>query len=132
MEANIRFYQNFVVAGQNAVAEVRKYFLTSFFASDIVDVVIGAACNTFLCTIWILQWNEHGIAHSIIYSAEKEEAKRKHIHLILYRDAGDDKGLGSHYNAIVSAKKNKGRNYSTEFESEQMNNSPQPSLPLSL
>ena len=132
MESNTAFYQNFVVAGQNAVAEVRKYFLTSFFASDIVDVVIGAACNTFLCTIWILQRNQDGIAHSIIYSAEKEEAQRKHIHLILYRDAGDDKGLGNHYNAIVSAKKNKGRTYSTEFEPEQMNNSPQPSPPLSV
>ena len=41
----------------------------------------------------------------------KKEQRRRHVHVALYRYRGDVDGFGSHYNAVVNKKKNKGQLY---------------------
>ena len=91
--------------------QVREYLDKKIFATDIVDVVIGLCCNIFNVTLWIFQESEAGQLESISYSTNKKEQKRRHVHVALYRDRGDVHGFGSHYNAVVSKKKNRGQLY---------------------
>ena len=91
---------------QEMLQQVREYLDKKIFATDIVDVVIGLCCNIFNVTLWIFQESEAGQLESISYSINKKEQKRRHVHVALYRDRGDVHGFGSHYNAVVSKKKN--------------------------
>ena len=47
----------------------------------------------------------------IEYSTDQESQKQCRCNLILYRDRNDIQGLGSHYNSIVSKRKNNDREY---------------------
>ena len=96
---------------QEMLQQVREYLDKKKFATDIVDVVIGLCCNIFNVTLWIFQESEAGQLESISYSTNKKEQKRRHVHVALYRDRGDVHGFGSHYNAVVSKKKNRGQLY---------------------
>ena len=93
---------------QEMLQQVREYLDKKLFATDIVDVVIGLCCNIFNVTLWIFQESEAGQLESICYSTNKKEQKRWHVHVALYHDRGDVHGFGSHYNAVVSKKKNRG------------------------
>ena len=109
-----QFYLGFYLEGQNKdvmVEKVKKFFKDKQFASNTVDMLIGATCNTFDFTLWVYQQNENGLMHSIQYSTGKDSQKRRHCHLILYRDRNDIHGLGNHYNSILSKKRNKGCEY---------------------
>ena len=96
---------------QEMLQQVREYLDKKIFATDIVDVVIGLCCNIFNVTLWIFQESEAGQLESISYTTNKKEQKRRHVHVALYRDRGDVHGFGSHYNAVVSKKKNRGQLY---------------------
>ena len=96
---------------QEMLQQVREYLDKNIFATDIVDVVIGLCCNIFNVTLWIFQESEAGQLESISYSTNKKEQKRRHVHVALYHDRGDVHGFGSHYNAVVSKKKNRGQLY---------------------
>ena len=109
-----QFYLGFYLEGQNKdvmVEKVKKFFKDKQFASNTVDMLIGVTCNTFDFTLWVYQQNENGLMHSIQYSTGKDSQKRRHCHLILYRDRNDIHGLGNHYNSILSKKRNKGCEY---------------------
>ena len=98
---------------QEMLQQVREYLDKKIFATDIVDVDIGLCCNIFNVTLWIFQESEAGQLESISYSTNEKEQKRQHVHvtLYLYHDRGDVHGFGSHYNAVVSTKKNRGQLY---------------------
>ena len=96
---------------QQMLQQVLEYLDKKIFATDIVDVVIGLCCNIFTVTLWIFQESESGKLESISYSTDQQDQKRRHVHLALYRDRRDVDGFGSHYNAVVSKKKNKGQLY---------------------
>ena len=109
-----KFYLGFFPEGKNRkviVATVENFFKDRCFASATVDMLIGASCNAFGITLWIYQKDENDFMHSIQYGTGQDIQKRRHCHLILYRNRQDVKGLGSHYNSVVSKKKNKGRPY---------------------
>ena len=109
-----KFYLRFHPSAQTAQGlkdDIIKFFRSRVFACDTVDLLIGASCNTFDITLWVYQEDEHHIMNSIQYSTGKDSQKRRHCHMILYRNKNDIKGLGSHYNSIVSIKKNNGRRY---------------------
>ena len=109
-----KFYLTFypqVTKKEALLADVHKFFKEKFFACDTVDMLIGTACNAFDITLWIYQQDQEENMHSIQYSTGQEAQTRCHCHLILYRDRNDIQGLGSHYNSIVSKKKNKGNIY---------------------
>ena len=93
------------------INHVWAFFKDKFFACDTVDMLIGAVCNVFDITLWIYQRDPNDFMNLIQYSTGQESQKCHHCHLILYRDAGDEKGLGSHYNSVVSKKRNKGQKY---------------------
>ena len=63
------------------------------------------------CDTFDIPKSEAGQLESISYSTNKKEQKRRHVHVALYRDRGDVHGFGSHYNAVVSTKKNRGQLY---------------------
>ena len=96
---------------QEMLQQVREYLDKKLFATDIVDVVIGLCCNIFNVTLWIFQESEAGQLESISYSTNKKGQKRRHVHVALYHNRGDVHGFGSHYNAVVSKKKNRGQLY---------------------
>ena len=109
-----KFYLGFFPEGKNRkviVATVENFFKDRCFASTTVDMLIGASCNAFGITLWIYQKDDNDFMHSIQYGTGQDIQKRRHCHLILYRNRQDVKGLGSHYNSVVSKKKNKGRPY---------------------
>ena len=109
-----KFYLDFFPEGKDKkgiIQKVADFFKHKHFATTTVDMLIGAACNAFQITLWIYEQDENEFMHSIQYSTQQEAQKRRHCHLILYRNRRDIKGLGSHYNSIVSKKKNKGRVY---------------------
>ena len=109
-----KFYLTFypqVTKKEALLADVHKFFKEKFFACDTIDMLIGTACNAFDITLWIYQQDEEENMHSIQYSTGQEAQTWRHCHLILYRDRNDIQGLGSHYNSIVSKKKNKGNIY---------------------
>ena len=109
-----KFYLRFYPDGRDQkglINHVRAFFKDKFFACDTVDMLIGAVCNMFDIMLWIYQSDPNGFMNLIQYSTGQESQKCRHCHLILYRDAGDEKGLGSHYNSVVSKKRNKGRKY---------------------
>ena len=106
-----KFYLGFFPEGKNRkviVETVKNFFKDKYFASTTVDMLIGASCNAFGITLWIYQKDEKEFMHSIQYGTGKDIQKRRHCHLILYRNRQDIEGLGSHYNSVVSKKKNKG------------------------
>ena len=96
---------------QEMLQQVREYLDKKIFATDIVDVIIGVCCNIFTITLWIFQESAAGKLESISYSTDKEEQTRRHVHVALYRYRGDLDEFGSHYNAVVNKKKNKGQLY---------------------
>ena len=96
---------------QEMLQQMREYLHQKIFAQDIVDVIIGLCCNIFTVTLWIFQESAAGRLESISYSTDKQEQRRRHVHVALYHDRGDVDGFGSHYNAVVSKKKNKGQLY---------------------
>ena len=109
-----KFYLGFFPEGKDKkgiTEKVADFFKHKRFATTTVDMLIGAACNAFQITLWIYEQDPNEFMHSIQYSTRQEEQKRRHCHLILYRNRRDIKGLGNHYNSIVSKKKNKGRLY---------------------
>ena len=61
---------------------------------------------------------------SISYTTDEHTAKRRHIHMVLYRERGDKEGFGNHYNAIVSQNKNKG--HCTQIFSQRILQDPLP------
>ncbi|MCG8623655.1 MAG: hypothetical protein MJE68_16885 [Proteobacteria bacterium] len=73
--------------------------------------MVGVCINVFHVTLWILQEDASGNVETINYSTPDERCKRRHVHMILYRDRNDPKGLGNHYNSVVKEKINKGRKY---------------------
>ena len=109
-----KFYLRFHPCAQTAEGlkdDIIKFFHSRVFACDTVDLLIGVSCNAFDITLWVYQEDEHHIMNSIQYSTGKDSQKRRHCHMILYRNRNNIKGLGSHYNSIVSIKKNNGRRY---------------------
>ena len=109
------FYQKFLVtedATTSVVDELANFFLTKFFATDIVDLLVGASMKAFRVTLWIFQEDSNGNFQTVQYPNDDDDAsKRRHVHMILYRDKNDPRGLGNHYNSVVKKSKNKGRGY---------------------
>ena len=107
------------------ISQVQQYFDTRRFACDIVDVIIGLCCNIFSVTLWIFQSNAAEKMDSISYTTDEHTAKRRHIHMVLYRERGDKEGFGNHYNAVVSQNKNKGQMY-TDIQPDTTSGPPSP------
>ena len=125
--SNTQFYMAFHTATtpEQLIHQVQEYFDKRIFASDIVDVVIGLCCNVFSMTLWIFQENEAGKMETICCNTNEERNMQRHVHVALYRDRGDVDGLASHYNAVVSKKKNKGRIY-IDQQSHEVSGPPSP------
>ena len=109
-----KFYLGFYPEAENKkqlLEIVKEFFITKSFASTTVDLLIDATCNAFDFTLCVYQKNEKDLMQCIEYSTGQESQKQHHCNLILYRDRNDIQGLGSHYNSIVSKRKNNGREY---------------------
>ena len=109
-----KFYLGFYPEAENRkwlLEIVKEFFITKSFASTTVDLLIGATCNAFDFTLCVYQKNEKDLMQCIEYSTGQESQKQRCCKLILYRDRNDIQGLGSHYNLILSKKKNNGREY---------------------
>ena len=91
----------------------------------IVNVIIGLCCYIFSVTLWIFQSNTAEKIDSISYTIDEHTAKRRHIHMVLYHERGDKEGLGNHYNAVVSQKKNQGQMY-TDIQPDTTSGPPSP------
>ena len=119
VRTNPDFYQDFLVydPNTNVVEELENFFLTKFFATDCVDILIGASLNAFQITLWIFQEDSNGNFQTVQYSSNTDISKRRHVHMILYHDKNDPRGLGNHYNSVVNKSKNKSRCY-VDFGSE--------------
>ena len=109
-----KFYLGFYPEAENKkrlLEIVKEFFITKSFASTTVDLLIGETCNAFDFTLCVYQKYEKDLMQCIEYSTSQESQKQRRCNLILYRDRNDIQDLGSHYNSIVSKKKNKGREY---------------------
>ena len=99
---------------------VKEFFITKSFASTTVDLLIGTTCNAFNLMLCIYQKIEKDLMQCIEYCTGQESQKQHCCNLILYRDKNNIQGLGSHYNSIVSKKKNNGREYE-DYGVQEMN-----------
>ena len=118
-----KFYLGFYPKGENKkrlLEIVKEFFITKSFVSTTVDLLIGATCNAFDLMLCVYQKNEEDLMQCIEYSTGQESQKQCRCNLILYRDRNDIHGLGSHYNSIISKKKNNGREYE-DYGVEEMN-----------
>ena len=113
IKSKTQYYMAFHTASTptEIISQVQQYFDTHRFAWDIVDVIIGLCYNIFSVTLWIFQSNTAEKMDSISYTTDEHTAKRRHIHMVLYRERGDKEGFGNHYNVVVSQKKNQGQMY---------------------
>ena len=127
IKSKTQYYMAFHTASTptEIISQVQQYFHTRRFACDIVDVIIGLCCNIFSVTLWIFQSNAAEKMDSISYTTDEHTAKRRHIHMVLYRERGDKEGFGNHYNAVVSQNKNKGQMY-TDIQPENTSGPPSP------
>ena len=125
--SNTQCYMAFHTATtpEQLIHQVQEYFDKRIFASDIVDVVIGLCCNVFSMTLWIFRENEAGKMETICCNTNEESNMQRHVHVALYCDRGDVDGLASHYNAVVSKNKNKGRIY-IDQQSHEVSGPPSP------
>ena len=117
------FYQQFLLDAtepEDVIEELQTFFDTHFFSTDVVDLLVGIAVNVFHITLWIFQEDQNGMCQTIKYCTPDEESQRRHVHMILYRDKNDPRGLGNHYNTIIKKSINKGRKY-TDFGQEAQN-----------
>ena len=117
------FYQQFLIDAaepEDVIEELQTFFDTHFFSTEVVDLLVGIAVNVFRITLWIFQEDDDGMCQTIKYCTPDEESRRRHVHMILYRDKNDLRGLGNHYNTIIKKSINKGRKYN-DFGQEGQN-----------
>ena len=111
---NIDFYED-CLAGKkdvnDSLEDIKTYFETNFFSSDIFEVLVTAALNVFRITIWIFQEDNENNFQTVRYLTDDEISQRRHVHILLNRDGDDPIGISNQYSSVLRRKYTDGMEY---------------------
>ena len=108
------FYQQFILdctEPHDVIKELQTFFDTHFFLTDIFELLITVFVNVFRIMIWIFQEDENSMCKTTKFCTDNQESKRHHVHMMLFANRNDTRGLGNHYNTILKKRINNGRTY---------------------